>query len=99
MTFPKPSLPATASSAPALDSSCTVELRDPTRVPAIPRSPEPGASFDIRSPDGHPAYTHYLFRFPAKFHPPVVSMAKERTEENTSEIQSRYRNADCGSVG
>ncbi len=77
MTLPKPSSPATALSAPALDSWCAAQLGDPIRVPAIPRSPARGASFDIRSPDGHPAYTHYLFRFPAKFHPPVVSWALE----------------------
>jgi len=45
------------------------------RVEQIPRYPRDRESFYIESSNGHPTYTHYLFRFPAKFHPPVVSWA------------------------
>lgn len=45
------------------------------RVTEIPGTPENGEAFWIESPNRHPNYTHYLFRFPAKFHPPVVSWA------------------------
>ena len=50
---------------------------DFAEVEEIPQYPESGEAFRIRGTNGHPSYTHYLFRFPAKFHPPVVSWALE----------------------
>ncbi len=44
-------------------------------VEKLPRSPECGVSYWLNSPNGRSAYTHQLFRFPAKFHPPVVRWA------------------------
>jgi DNA modification methylase len=60
---------------PSADSSDLASNHKFRRVTKIPRCPEKGESFYIESPDEHPSYTHYLFRFPAKFHPPVVSWA------------------------
>jgi len=45
------------------------------RVGKLPRLPESGTSYWIDSPNGRHEYTHPLFRFPAKFHPPVVQWA------------------------
>jgi hypothetical protein len=45
------------------------------RVVRLPRVPESGMSYWIDSPNGHYEYTHRFFRFPAKFHPPVVRWA------------------------
>jgi hypothetical protein len=46
-----------------------------TEVPKLPRVPKPDASYWLNSPNGRSEYTHTLFRFPAKFHPPVVRWA------------------------
>ena len=46
-----------------------------TRVEKLPRIAEQGVSYWIESPNGRYEYTHRLFRFPAKFHPPVVRWA------------------------
>jgi len=45
------------------------------RVEKLPRSPDSGISYWLDSPNGRHEYTHQLFRFPAKFHPPVVRWA------------------------
>ncbi len=45
------------------------------RVPRLPRFPEKKLSYWIDSPNGRDEYTHQFFRFPAKFHPPVVRWA------------------------
>lgn len=45
------------------------------KVPSLPRVPCPNASYWIETPNGRHAFTHPLFRFPAKFHPPVVRWA------------------------
>lgn len=60
---------------PSAGKSDSAPDRKFRRVTKIPRCPQEGESFYIESPNGHPDYTHYLFRFPAKFHPPVVSWA------------------------
>jgi hypothetical protein len=44
-------------------------------VQKLPHAPEMGASYWLNSPNGRNEYTHQLFRFPAKFHPPVVRWA------------------------
>ncbi len=41
----------------------------------LPRLPQKGLSYWLNSANGRCAYTHQLFRFPAKFHPPVVQWA------------------------
>ena len=46
-----------------------------TRVAKLPRVAEDGTSYWLDSPNGRHEYTHQLFRFPAKFHPPVVRWA------------------------
>jgi methylase of polypeptide subunit release factors len=46
-----------------------------TRVEKLPRVVEQGVSYWIDSPNGRQELTHQLFRFPAKFHPPVVRWA------------------------
>lgn len=45
------------------------------RVDHLPRLPENQVSYWLDSPNGRSEYTHQLFRFPAKFHPPVVRWA------------------------
>lgn len=45
------------------------------RVEKLPRLPENGISYWLDSPNSRHEYTHQLFRFPAKFHPPVVRWA------------------------
>jgi hypothetical protein len=62
---------------PAADGRAAADSGALQEVSALPKSPEPGALFRIKSSSGHPSHTHYLFRFPAKFHPPVVSWALE----------------------
>lgn len=82
MSLPKASSPpSTHDSSPCIET-VPVSADEPRRVGSIPRHPKMGESFDIRSAVGHPAYTHYLFRFPAKFHPPVVSWALETYGES-----------------
>lgn len=44
-------------------------------VKQLPKAPEQGASYWIESPNGKREYTHPLFKFPAKFHPPIVRWA------------------------
>ena len=46
-----------------------------TEVPKLPRVPKADTSYWLNSPNGRSEYTHPLFRFPAKFHPPVVRWA------------------------
>ena len=46
-----------------------------TEVEKLPRRPDWGVSYWLNSPNGRNEYTHQLFRFPAKFHPPVVRWA------------------------
>ena len=48
------------------------------RVPMLPRSPQFGSSYWIESPNGRHSFTHLLFRFPAKFHPPIVRWALDK---------------------
>jgi hypothetical protein len=45
------------------------------QVEKLPRVPGQNRSFWINSKNGHQGLTHHLFRFPAKFHPPVVRWA------------------------
>lgn len=45
------------------------------RVAHLPRFPGTGESYWLDSPNGRHDLTHQLFRFPAKFHPPVVRWA------------------------
>lgn len=45
------------------------------QVNKIPRSPELQSAYWLNSPNGKRRYTHHLFRYPAKFHPPVVEWA------------------------
>lgn len=45
------------------------------QVAKLPRCPRTGESYWIESPNGAPTFTNYLFKFPAKFHPPVVRWA------------------------
>ena len=44
-------------------------------VKKLPRKPQRGSSFWLDSQNGRHGYSHHLFRFPAKFHPPVVRWA------------------------
>lgn len=44
-------------------------------VEYLPRVVEKHASYWIESPNGKHEYTHSLFKFPAKFHPPIVKWA------------------------
>jgi hypothetical protein len=46
-----------------------------TEVEKLPRRPDWGVSYWLNSPNGRSEYTHQLFRFPAKFHSPVVQWA------------------------
>lgn len=45
------------------------------RVEKLPRLPESDISYWLDSPNSRLKYTHQLFRFPAKFHPPIVRWA------------------------
>lgn len=45
------------------------------RVERLPRFPESNVSYWLDSPNGRSEYTHQFFKFPAKFHPPVVRWA------------------------
>lgn len=45
------------------------------RVISLPRMPDRNASYWIESPNGRKEFTHLLFRFPARFHPPIVRWA------------------------
>jgi len=74
MTEGNPS-PLSACVEPPAGQAGSDRLATPRRVESIPLRPARGETFEIHAPNGHPAYTHYLFRFPAKFHPPVVSWA------------------------
>ena len=44
-------------------------------VKRVPRRPKAGVSYWIQSPNGTADLTHRLFRFPAKFHVPIVQWA------------------------
>ena len=44
-------------------------------VEKLPRKPQRGSSFWLNGQNGRHGYSHHLFRFPAKFHPPVVRWA------------------------
>jgi hypothetical protein len=44
-------------------------------VRRLPRRPQEGASYWLNSPNGRSDFTHQIFRFPAKFHAPVVRWA------------------------
>lgn len=44
-------------------------------VGSLPRWPADRTSYWLNSPNGRSEYTHQLFRFPAKFHPPIVRWA------------------------
>lgn len=45
------------------------------RVDQLPRVPGVNTSYWLESPNGRSEYTHQLFKFPAKFHPPIVRWA------------------------
>lgn len=51
--------------------------QEPTRVSEIPHLPARHETYYIESPSGGARHTHDLFRFPAKFHAPVVGWALE----------------------
>ncbi len=55
----------------------TVAKEGYTEVERLPRCPDWGGSYWLNSPNGQNMYTHRLFRFPAKFHVPVVQWALE----------------------
>jgi hypothetical protein len=44
-------------------------------VARLPRAPKRGTLFRLNGQNGKHGYTHHLFRFPAKFHPPIVRWA------------------------
>lgn len=44
-------------------------------VEYLPKSPKQGKSYWIETPNGKRDFTHSLFKFPAKFHPPIVRWA------------------------
>ena len=46
-------------------------------VDRLPSQVENGMAYWIDSPNGRHEYTHSLFKFPAKFHPPIVRWALE----------------------
>jgi 16S rRNA G966 N2-methylase RsmD len=49
--------------------------RGHTVVESLPRFPKQGVSYWIETPNGKREFTHSLFKFPAKFHPPIVRWA------------------------
>ncbi|MEP7135820.1 MAG: DNA methyltransferase [Chloroflexota bacterium] len=51
-------------------------------VEYLPRVVEKNASYWIESPNGKHEYTHSLFKFPAKFHPPIVKWALDTYYKN-----------------
>lgn len=53
-------------------------------VEYLPRVVKNDVSYWIESPNGKHEYTHSLFKFPAKFHPPIVKWA----------LDSYYKNGD-----
>lgn len=46
-----------------------------TVVDSLPRIPKQGDTYWIDTPNGKREFTHPLFKFPAKFHPPIVRWA------------------------
>ena len=56
------------------------------RVEKLPRFVEDGISYWLDSPNGRHEYTHQLFRFPAKFHPPIVRWALGNFGRNGSVV-------------
>jgi len=44
----------------------------------LPRNPSKHSTYWIESPNGSLRLTHYLFKFPAKFHPPIVRWVLDR---------------------
>ncbi len=57
-----------------------ISYRNPSKkghevVDSLPRRPRHGESYWIDTPNGKREFTHSLFKFPAKFHPPIVRWA------------------------
>ncbi len=52
-----------------------IESNGHKQVDKLPPKPEYNESYWLNSPNGTPSYTHHLFRFPAKLHPPIVQWA------------------------
>ncbi len=53
----------------------TISANGHTEVVKLPMRPRRNTSYWLNSPNGRCEYTHQLFRFPAKFHPPIVRWA------------------------
>jgi DNA modification methylase len=71
---------------------------DPTktrfiRVASLPRDPRRGSRYWLQHANGLTDYTHYLFRYPAKFHRPVVQWALASQSKKTDLILDPF----CGS--
>ncbi len=61
---------------PAITSNLRkVSRRGHVLVDSLPRHPADGSAYWLNSPNGRHEYLHLLFRFPARFHPPVVRWA------------------------
>ncbi len=56
------------------------------QVSKLPSKPKNNVSYWINSPNGKPEYTHSLFRFPAKFHPPIVRWALDNYSTKSSKV-------------
>lgn len=57
-----------------------ISYRNPSKkghkvVDCLPKRPRGGVSYWIDTPNGKREFTHSLFKFPAKFHPPIVRWA------------------------
>lgn len=68
------------------------------KVAKLPRIPTHTASYWLDSPNGRSAYTHQLFRFPAKFHPPVVRWALGNYGRRGSVLFDPFTGSGTGQV-
>jgi len=68
------------------------------KVARLPRVPTHKASYWLDSPNGRSGYTHQLFRFPAKFHPPVVRWALGNYGRRGSVLLDPFTGSGTGQV-
>jgi hypothetical protein len=68
------------------------------RVAKLPRVPLHKASYWLDSPNGRNEHTHQLFRFPAKFHPPVVRWALGNYGRKGSVLFDPFTGSGTGQV-
>jgi hypothetical protein len=76
----------------------SLDSRGHTRVAKLPRVPTHKASYWLNSPNGRREYTHQLFKFPAKFHPPVVRWALATFGRRGSVLLDPFTGSGTGQV-